>query len=277
MTQRVSIIIVNYNSGSLLEKCVASIHEHITSVDYEVLVVDNGSSDSSVNFISKMVVENPNNIRLIRNQHNEGFAVANNIGARLASGKYLHFLNPDTLVTPSLKLAYMNLLEQRAERVVYTTRIVDHSGRLVKTNYLLPTIKNYVLAIVRPSYAKYWHIGASVIIDRDVFQEIRGWPEDYFMYAEDLDLFYQIAQRGIPVISLNATVIHTSKGTTEKVWSEYERLVRIEKSYRKFCSKYNRMLDYYVIRIFNVLRTLLRDPKEAKMMMSVMKSALQEA
>ncbi len=273
MVPTISIIIVNYNSGDLLHNCVSSIQKHIVSVDYEVLIVDNASTDNSTSFIRQ---QNANDtfVRLIQSECNAGFAIANNVGAALAHGQYFHFLNPDTLVTPSLDRAYASLIGRTPERSIYTTHIADHSGGIIKTRYLLPTIQNYLTAVLMPGRAKYWHIGASVIINRDLFNEIGGWPEDYFMYAEDLDLFYQIARRNICVKSLDAVVIHASKGSTEKVWSEFERLVRVEKSYQKFCCKYDKMIDYYVIRTSNIVRMLFVNPQDAKTMMSVMKETL---
>lgn len=276
MTPHISIIIVNFNSDQLLQECIASIKKHIVSVEFEIVVVDNASTDGSVDFLINNVVETAN-VHLILNHDNVGFAVANNMAAKVAKGKYLHFLNPDTLATPSLDAGYVTLMNQRDERRVYTTLIQERTGGLAKTRYLLPIISNYLVAVMKPAQAKYWYIGASVVMTQTMFLEIGGWPEDYFMYAEDLDLFYQLAQRNIYVEQLNAIVIHTSQGTTRKVWSNYERLLNIERSYRLFSHKYQRMLDYYVTRMLTLLRLCLRNPAEAQIMITVMRESARHA
>ena len=89
----ISIIIVNYNSGAFLFNCVNSIITNLSDIDYEILVVDNKSSDDSFDRCKAIM---NNRLKLIQSNANLGFSKANNLGADRATGKILHFLNPDT-------------------------------------------------------------------------------------------------------------------------------------------------------------------------------------
>ncbi len=100
---QVSIIIVNYNTCDLLKNCINSIHEKTTDLSYEIIVVDNASTDKSVD----MIKNNFSDVILIQNETNLGFGSANNIGLQKASGKYIFYLNSDTvLLNNSVKIFY---------------------------------------------------------------------------------------------------------------------------------------------------------------------------
>ena len=90
----ISIIIVNYNTGNLTLDCLHSVYEKTSDVSYEIIVVDNASEDGS----SQLIRATFKNITLIENQSNIGFGGANNMGAEVATGKYLLMLNPDTIL-----------------------------------------------------------------------------------------------------------------------------------------------------------------------------------
>ena len=93
---KVSIIIVNHNGKTLLEKCLESLFK-VNYENFEVILVDNNSTDDTVEFVTK----NHPSIILLKLNSNKGFAEPNNIGSKIATGKYLLFLNNDTIVTPS--------------------------------------------------------------------------------------------------------------------------------------------------------------------------------
>jgi len=257
----VSIITVNFNAGDALAQCVNSVLANVT-VPCEVIVVDNGSTDDSLAFLRHKRYAD-SKVRLVKSRENLGFAVANNIGAAYAVGKYLHFLNPDTVVTPSLDLAYQALSNNAAD-AIWVTAIADRNGDRVKSDHLLPIIANYWQALFCPRQARRWYLGASVIMSREVFERLGGWPIDYFMYAEDLDLFYRAAMLDISVIKCNATVVHTSEGTTSRVWDERSRWLRKDAAYWKFSQKYGRVPDYFLTHTLSALRDMVRDPQAVK-------------
>ncbi|MBM3435695.1 MAG: glycosyltransferase [Bacteroidetes bacterium] len=185
----ISIIIVNYNSSDLLSGCIESILSHI-HIDFEIIVYDNASSDGSADRTAHPLLNN-SRVKILLDPENIGFAIANNRAAKVAKGKYLHFLNPDTIIDSDLNADYEHLLANE-QRAVFVTGLREGDGKIRKMKHLIPTIGNYFNALFLKQKAAYWNIGASIITDRSTFNGIGGWPEDYFMYAEDLDFFYII-------------------------------------------------------------------------------------
>ncbi len=255
----VSIIIVNYNSGEYIYNSVSSILNSITE-NYEVIIWDNDSKDNSIQLIEEKISDF-SNIKIIKCKDNLGFAKANNRACAEASGKLLHFLNPDTIVNRDLNNVYSELLNTK-EEIVAITRLTDQENNEIKITHVLPTVGNYLKKLLKSKEIGYWSIGANVIMPRDVFFKIGQWSEDYFMYTEDMDLFYCIYKNKIPVKKFDCSVIHVGKVSSSNTWSDYQRLLQIEKSYRHFYSKYNIFLQYLVIRPLQLLYTLLINKNE---------------
>lgn len=252
-----SIIIVNYNSGDFLRKCLSSIIYSLDSILLEIIVVDNNSSDDSM-----ANLPSDTRIIVISNENNWGFAKANNIGYQKASGKYVHFLNPDTLIDCSMNSAIIEIINDRfGDNYFYVTKIKNMSGEYENSRYMLPLIQNYLFRLLGlHDKISYWYLGASVIVPRKNFA---GWPEDYFLYAEDLDLFYQCYVNKRPVKYLDHYVFHTGGGTSAKVWSSYERLVKVESAYFKFVKKYGLEQHYYLVCAITLLREFVSNFKYA--------------
>jgi GT2 family glycosyltransferase len=251
---KLTIIIVNFNSGELLNNCLQSICQHI-EVNFEVIVYDNASTDSSAIHL----VGDPR-IKVIFGKENLGFARANNLAAEKASGDLLHFLNPDILVNSRLNGDYNNIL-QAGGALIHVTSLTDAAGNLQKNKHLIPRIGNILRYISRSSEIAYWNLGASIIIQTEAFHRMGGWPEDYFMYAEDMDFFYKAFMHRIPVSYLDTRLIHIGKGVTHQIWSDQQRATIIEKSFIKFYRKYNAGWEYLLIRPVQLLYLLINEPR----------------
>jgi len=254
----ISIIIVNYNSAGLLADCIESIIKHL-HFNYEVIVFDNDSKDDSI-LKAEEISYNNERVRFVRSAENIGFAKANNKAAELAKGKYLHFLNPDTIINSELNKEYEKLLDDN-RNAVFVTGLNESDGSVHKMKHVIPTIGNYFNALTGSRNTSYWNIGASIIIDRTSYRIIGGWAEDYFMYAEDLDLFYQTRVKKIPVVYLDCSVIHIGKGTTGKMWNNLQRAILIERATRRFYSKYNMTCQYFIIRPIQLAYLLIKFPR----------------
>lgn len=104
----ISIIIVNYNSSDFLYNCIKSIQDSITDVNYEIIVVDNNSTDESLDICQNIIA---NNVQIVKLDQNLGFSKANNIGVKYAKGTVLHFLNPDTRIDSGMNKDYIEILK----------------------------------------------------------------------------------------------------------------------------------------------------------------------
>ena len=253
-----SIVLVNYNSGSLLKDCLASIFENLTA-SFEIIVYDNASTDDSVLKV-RAAFPSDFRIRIIEGNVNLGFAKANNLGAQGSNGRYLHFLNPDIIVNNSLSDDYLRIQNGPSD-TVYVTSLADQTGKPTKNRHVIPTLNNFYNLILNSKKVIYWNIGASLIISRESFRNLGGWPEDYFMYAEDIDIFYRIQKQGMPVCYLDTRLIHIGQGTTRNLWDDRERALRVERSFLKFYRKYGMGWQYYLIRPVLLVFILFHEPE----------------
>lgn len=248
---KLSIIIVNYNSGKFLFNCLQSIQQNVT-IDHEVIIVDNNSDDNSFNICKACYVNN--NYKFIQTGENLGFAKANNIGVRSSNGSIIHFLNPDTILPQGISNDYMVALEQ--PDCVYINQLRNPDGSFVKISHIIPTIGNYLKSLIGKGYK--WSIGASIIISRKIFDFIGGWNESYFMYFEDLDLFYKLSNNKICCKPLNSTIFHAGGGCSSNVWTNKERQKKVNKAEKLFYKTNGILWQYPIIKMFHKLYQLFK-------------------
>jgi GT2 family glycosyltransferase len=209
-----SIVIVNWNSTAYLLKCLESIYAHTHETEFQIIIVDNASPDGDI----ARVKERYPGVVLIESPVNLGFSRANNLGFRASTGEYVAFLNPDTvLINPAFDVMLRQLGSLRDVGAVGCTLL--NEDRSVQTSAIqtFPTILNQLLDldVLRNRYpaCPLWDIaplfaggtapsrveiisGACVMLRREVFAQIGQFSEEYFMYAEDLDLCWKAAQAG---------------------------------------------------------------------------------
>ena len=263
----ISIIIVNFNSGNFLHKCLWSIKTSIRE-HYEVIVVDNNSSDDSLD-LCKDLFSIPNFICL-RQMENFGFSKSNNIGAAHSKGDILHFLNPDTVVDSSLNMDYEKVIAHPDD--IYVNALKNPDGSIMHSKHLLPTVPNFVKRIVSGNDAGYWYTGATLIISKENFMKIGGWNEAYFMYSEDLDLFYKAYKNKVIVKQLDSIILHIGGASSSKVWNNFQRAQRVESSIKKFYIINNIKWQYPFVVCLSLLRQLIFNPKQVMFTIKVLKS-----
>jgi GT2 family glycosyltransferase len=254
-----SIIIVNWNSRQYLQKCIASIVSETSGLEYEIIVIDAGSFDGC----DQMLKETYSEVRFIQSDKNIGFAKANNMAFRASTGACLLFLNPDTeLSEPAINVMYENL--QRIPNVGAVGCKLLNSDRTVQTSCIqsMPTILNQLLDSdylrARWPRSALWGtsplyendaepkvveaiVGACIMLKREVFERIGLFSEDYFMYAEDIDLCYKVRQAGytnyyIPVV----TMIHHGGGSSQVATSSFSTVMMRESVWRFFRKTHGR-------------------------------------
>lgn len=236
MSKDLSIIIVNYNTRDLLRDCLNSIFTSQGDFTYEVFVVDNCSTDGS----AEMVVNEFPLVKTIRSDINGGYAYANNLGLREATGRYQMLLNPDTVVPPTALRDLITYMDAHPEAGVVGPKLVRPDGsldlacrrsfptpevafwRLTGLSRLLPKSRRfnrYNLGYLDPDEPAEVDsvVGACMMIRREALEEAGPMDEDFYAFGEDLDLCYRIkANHGWKVLYYPAVVITHYKGESMK-------------------------------------------------------------
>ena len=230
------IVIVSYRSRDLLRRCLESLRAHPPRAEMNVVVVDNASADGTAEMVAAEYPE----VELIASDRNLGFAAATNLGARAGSAPYLLALNPDTAVTEDALDAVLAVLRDHPDVAVVGPRLVREDGTLdhaAKRSFPTPLSalghfsglgrgsgSSGRLAAYRAPGIESGPVdavnGAFMLMRRDVFERLGGFDQDYWMYMEDLDLSYRVAQEGwLSWYEPAATVLHAKGGTTGGVRS----------------------------------------------------------
>ncbi len=222
-----SIICVNWNSLAYLRECIASVYRNTHGVSFEIIIVDNASPEGGVETLKELFPE----IVIVQSPENLGFARANNLGFKQASGECVLLLNPDTkLFTPAINI----LLE--ALKLLPDAGIVG--GKLLNTDLTVqtaaiqkfPTILNQLVNIeylrllwpgcplwdIRPLFVKNGKPvkvevipGACMLLRSAVFAKVGMFSEDFFIYAEDIDLNWKVKSLGLSNYYIeDAEIIH---------------------------------------------------------------------
>lgn len=218
-----SVIIVNYNSGDCLGQCLHALSQQSYS-DFEVILVDNASSDDSLK-AAYTAYDYP--VQIIKNTTNKGFAAANNQAAMQATGKWLVFLNPDAFASPD----WLHQLYQATHHYPDFTLFGSTQINADDPSYLDGCGDIYhILGI--PSRGLYGHsvtnipstgevfapCAAASMIRRDRFQSVGGFDECFFCYCEDIDLAFRLRLLGDRCLQLKEAVIyHKSSYSTNQI------------------------------------------------------------
>ena len=251
-----SIVIVNYNVKYFLEQTLLSVRKAITDIPVEIFVVDNDSKDKSVEMIKDKFPE----ITLLENQENKGFAKANNQALKLAKGKYVLLLNPDTNVQEDTFTKVLEFMNTHPEAGALGVKMIDGKGiflRESKRSIPYPSVAFYKVfgfSKIFPhskTFGKY-HLGyldenevnevevlsgAFMLIRKEVLDKIGLLDEDYFMYGEDIDLSKRIIDAGYKNYYFPETkIIHykgesTKKGSLNYVMMFYKAMIIFAKKH----------------------------------------------
>ena len=218
MQPQVSIIIANYNGRDLLQKCLESL-SNVNYKNLEIIIVDNNSTDDSVEFVTK----NHPSIILVKLDKNKGFAEPNNIGAKIAKGQFLLFLNNDTVVTE-------NFISEMINAIITDKKIAICQSLLLKPNGDIDSSGDFLddLGIVYNSKTKIDHIreissarGASMLIRANIFEKLHGFDEKFFVSFEDVDLCWRAWILGYRTLMIPTSIVyHLAGSTIKKIKSE---------------------------------------------------------
>lgn len=272
-TDTISIIIVTFNVSKFVTFCLDSLNRSEFSGKLEIIVVDNNSSDNTVNLIKRDFPK----VEIIRNDSNLGFSKACNQGASQSHGDYLLFLNPDCIVS---ELALQNLLDCFNNDKVgcIGPLFINGQGEILSESAReLPTTKNAVTKLFRlplektfPYYRKVQTnkpliapilCGACMLMRKEIFVQIQGFDERFFMYGEDIDLSFRLIQLGYSNYCVpEARVIHfkgesTDRGIMKNNSNFYNAIsLYAEKHSESFNSSFQKFGLGIISNVFPILR-----------------------
>ncbi|MEN8153042.1 MAG: glycosyltransferase family 2 protein [Acidobacteriota bacterium] len=263
-----SIIIVNYNSGNYLFQTVDSIYKNLKGIKFEIIVVDNNSTDESAENVLKKFPE----ITLIQKDFNSGFAKANNEGVKISSGKYLLILNNDTYIRENsietlLKIIRKNPLygivapllvyEDGSPQLSYGNDLTLFSEFILK--YFASTLHKFRLRAGKGRFEKNvdWITGACLLIKRDLYEKVGGFDENYFIYIEDADLGKKVRAAGYRNhITSASTIVHFKGKSTS---SNFTRILpEIKKSQLYYYKKHNGRISFLFLRSYLILKFIIK-------------------
>lgn len=241
----VSIIIVNYNTKELTHNCLRSVFEQTKDIDFEVIVSDNGSSDGSVEMIR---AEFPQVI-LIENNENLGFGTANNRGLKIAKGKYIFYLNSDTVLLNNAVKLFFDYFEENGEREkigAVGCNLIDKNYEITHSFASFPCAKNIVFSYIMRNikfdvkqmlhffnldytkYKKNWiyqeYFGkVDYITGADLFlvnNDYAKFDERYFLYSEEVQLEYNLAKKDLNRLIIDGPKIMHLQGMSDENFNE---------------------------------------------------------
>jgi GT2 family glycosyltransferase len=228
----VTIIVLNYNGRKHLQECLPS----LLQLDYpgdrlELMLVDNASSDGSVEFIQSHYPQ----VRVVRSPENVGFAAGNNLGAREATGQYVIFLNNDMRVDRRFVKGLVAAIQSDPEAVCAGAKILNWDGSKFDFAGAAPHFAGYAYQVgfgkpfVEDSFSEVQPIlfacGGAMMIDRQVFLEVGGFDEKYFIYFEDVDLGWRLWVLGYKVVFAPGAVAYHHHHGTMRSFSDYRKRV----------------------------------------------------
>lgn len=227
----VSVIIVSWNTKKLLSECLDSITACSDGYSIEIVVVDNHSMDGTLDLLREQYPQ----VRVVANDHNAGFARANNQGVDLTTGAYVLLLNSDAMLTPGALRSLMELAQSHPEVGMVGARLVFPNNWFQASHSPIPTLRQEFLILsglgrvfYGSSYPsagpdeekgpqKVGYVeGACMLARRKAYLDVGGLDEGYFMYAEDVDICFAMQRKGWEVwYQPAAKIIHVGSASSK--------------------------------------------------------------
>lgn len=251
----ITYIIVTWNNEKEIENCLSSIAENCT-MNYQVVVVDNCSSDNTVSIVEKQFPD----VELIASKENLGFAGGNNLALKYVKYDYICYLNPDTVLIEDIATPSVEFLKEHPETGLVCCRLLNPNHTIQKSCYsFLTPLKafadilhiNEIFSMVLPN--KYfptfytgtepiiidWAYGAEMILSTEDAFKLNGFSTDYYMYAEDMDIckrVYASLHKNVVLLASKA-LIHLG-GASEKQNVNYKKQLLVARNSAKFAKKF---------------------------------------
>jgi GT2 family glycosyltransferase len=241
-----SVIIVSFNTRRLLDDCLRSVFAaEAPPGGVEVIVVDNGSVDGSIDMVSRKYSQ----VKLVISPDNRGFSAANNLGSSIASGEFLLFLNSDTILSPRALSQPLEFMRANDDVGALTVQLVYPTGERDPDNHRgFPTPWNAFchfsglsrLLRNQPRFNGYFRsyedfgqvhqvpviAGSYMLMPRALDRLLGGWDETYFFYGEDIDYCYRINEAGYRIMYYPMVEVIHYKGASSGLRKESAEIAR---------------------------------------------------
>lgn len=263
----VSVIIVNYNTLKLTENTINSVLKKTKDLNFEIILVDNNSTDGSKEYFSKEEYEGK--FIFIKSEKNLGFGKANNLGINIAKGKYIFFLNPDTiLINNAIKILY-DFMQNNTECGVcggnlFTKDLKPNHSFREKITSLYTEINDYFNLYEKIKFRFFnkrrdfnytdknievgYITGADMMVSKSVIDKVGGFDKDIFMYYEEVELSYRIKKEGLTIFNVpEAKIIHLEGQSFIFKEERYRRQIQGKYQYFKKSYGKDKLKTLYVI------------------------------
>ena len=260
-----SIVIVSWNVKELLKENLKAIYDNTQNVDFEVFVVDNDSHDNTAEMIKKDFQQ----VRLIENNFNAGFAKANNQAIKKSQGKLVLLLNPDMQVLPGTLEKMVEWMKQDKKAGVVGCRLIDENKKTVPHVRRFPTFFDQLMIILKVphlfpfvlnkylmkdfDYDKETEVdsirGAFFMIKREVIEKVGEMDEQYFLWCEEVDYCKQVKKAGFKIMYNPEVrcINHTGKSFSQVKRTTTQKYFR--DSMLKYFKKWHPAWQYYILKI----------------------------
>lgn len=250
-----SICIVNWNTETQLRECLQSIYAGTEAISFEIFVIDNASSDGSVEMVRALFPE----VILLANQRNRGFAAANNQAIRLAAGRYVILLNPDTVIHRGALETMVQFMDGRPEAGVIGCKLLNADGSVQHSIRRFPTFSVALhdstilgrLSLFRERVSDFKMkdftfdsvtevdatCGAALLVRKDLLGEVGPLDEGYFIFIEEMDLCRRIRARGHKIYFVPDAVI-THLGGESRRQNSNELVMVGQRSLMRYFTKF---------------------------------------
>jgi N-acetylglucosaminyl-diphospho-decaprenol L-rhamnosyltransferase len=267
-----SIIIVSWNVSGLLADCLESIKSNLGDLDAEVLVVDSGSTDGSPDMIRERFPW----VTLLAQRENIGFTRGNNIALKIAQGRHLLLLNPDTLATGDALVQMVRYLDENPKVGIVGPRTHHPDGSTQSTRRRFPTVplaffeSTWLQAYAPKSWLDRFYVrdapddavvdvdwvqGSAMMVRHEVYQQIGGLDEGFVMFSEELDWCKRVKDAGWRVVYLGtAEIVHHGGKSTEQVAARSH--IHFQESKLRYFRKHHGSTAAHILRLFMLVSYL---------------------
>ncbi|MBD2517417.1 glycosyltransferase family 2 protein [Nostoc sp. FACHB-973] len=259
----VSIILVNYNGAEILPDCLNSLKKFIDIPSYEIIVVDNASSDRSVELITDKFPE----VHLLRQTENRGFGAGNNAGAKVARGEFLFLLNTDTVLTSNILPHLIELMQADPKVGIIGPKLLNRDGSLqisvspalgikgeyqarnMHRDYLNTSEQNLIEQKFQEIQEVDIIVGAAFFIRSSLFHELGGFDEKFFMYFEESDLCQRAQYQGYKIIyTPHVSLIHLQGYSIQKAANAMA--IEYRRSQIYYYQKHRPWWEQFILRVY---------------------------